>query len=88
MKVIGQNIICRALPEEAKEKSSLGVVFPDKLSQQGLKKLIVEVVSDEISKDRIKPGDTIISRMTSGIKFTEGTEDYVVMNIGEVLVII
>ena len=76
----GERITVRVLAQEETTESGLIVATSKEKSNKG----IVEAIGEEV-KDYIKVGDTVVFNLGAGTSYSDGTGDYKVLNVRDVL---
>lgn len=76
----GERITVRIIAQEETTESGLIVAISKEKSNKG----IVEAIGDEV-KDYIKIGDTVVFNLGAGTSYFDGTGDYKVLNVRDVL---
>ena len=76
----GERITVKVIAQEETTESGLIVATSKEKSNKG----IVEAIGEEV-KDYIKVGDTVIFNLGAGTSYSDGTGDYKVLNVRDVL---
>lgn len=76
----GERITVKVLAQEETTESGLIVATSKEKSNKG----IVEAIGEEV-KDYIKVGDKIVFNLGAGTSYSDGTGDYKVLNVKDVL---
>lgn len=78
----GERIVVKIVKPE--ERTAGGLLMVSVVSVQSSKRGIVEAIGDDV-KEYVKVGDLVIfNTNSSGIKYTDCNEDYVILNIRDV----
>ena len=76
----GERITVKIIAQEETTEGGLIVATSKEKSNKG----IVEAIGEEV-KDYIKVGDTVIFNVGAGTSYSDGSGDYKVLNIREIL---
>lgn len=76
----GEKVAIKILKQEEVTESGLIMSVSSSKSNKG----IVEAIGDEV-KDYIHVGDIVIFNLGSGVSYTDGNEDYKILNIRDIL---
>ena len=76
----GERITIKVIAQEETTESGLIVATSKEKSNKG----IVEALGEEV-KDYIKVGDTVIFTPNAGTSYSDGSGDYKILNVREVL---
>lgn len=76
----GEKVAIKVLKQEEVTESGLIVSSSSNKSNRG----IVEALGEEV-KDYIKVGDIVIFNLGSGVSYTDGNEDYKILNVRDIL---
>lgn len=84
IKPLGERVLVKM--DKVEEKTVGGIFIPQTATQEKTQIAVVEAIGDEVKT--VKAGDKIIHDKYSGTSFKQDGEEYLILNIKDVLAVI